>query len=80
MKYFSYDPQVGAKLHKTEAEARAKAEKIFEYEQDAAGVDGEWSDYVDMICYGKVIGRVQVTDTRIDDDGAEGVEYGIADE
>jgi hypothetical protein len=76
MKYFSYDPQVGIKLHETEESAMAEAEKIFGYERDAANADG-WSDEVDTICYGRVIGRAQVTETLIDDEGVERVEYGI---
>lgn len=76
MQFFSYDPQVGIKFYDTEESAMTDAEKAFKYERDYATLEG-WMEEVDRICYGRVIGRVQVTETHIDEDCIERVEYGI---
>lgn len=55
--YFSYDPECKEfNFFDTEEEAKAEAEEILEYERDEAA-DG-WSEMVEDICWGKIIGRV----------------------
>ena len=62
--WFSNDPSGdGIVFHETEAEARASAEKALDAERDCAPDDG-WSESVEYICWGKVMGHVAETERR----------------
>lgn len=55
--YFAADPAEGDfSIHDTLEAARADAEKILGYAQDAASEDG-WADEPPQICYGIVLGK-----------------------
>lgn len=63
MTWFSWDTEDGGiAFHETEAAAKAAAEASLAAERDLAG-EG-WSENVEDICWGKVLGRVVETDRR----------------
>ncbi len=52
MKFFSYDPEDGFKLHATEDEAKERAQNAIDlYRDDAA--EG-WAEEVEDVCWGNV--------------------------
>jgi len=85
MKYFSYDPEEGFELHKTEDEAKKAAECALDYERGEAS-EG-WADYVDQICWGELKQRVVETmcrprtadDTFVSSDCETVADYGLID-
>lgn len=56
-RFFSYNYQNEFELHNTLAEAKAAAEKVFEYCRSEARSEG-WPESVDEICYGELRGHV----------------------
>lgn len=55
--WFSYDPDENDfSIHETEEQARKACEAILDYHADLAPEDG-WSEMVEAVCYGKLIGR-----------------------
>ena len=86
-RFFSYDDQNEFELHDTLAEAKASAEKAFEYCSDEARSEG-WSESVDEICYGELRGHVvellrEPWDTNkhgaAPEEGCDHVEYTLQD-
>lgn len=86
-RFFSYDDQNQFELHETLEEAKAAAEKAFEYCSDEARSEG-WSESVDKICYGELRGHVVETlsepwDTDkhgcAPEEGCEHVKYELLD-
>ena len=86
-RYFSYDDQNQFELHATLAEAKAAAEKAFEYCSDEARADG-WPESADGICYGELRGHIVETLREpwdVDkhghppEEGCEHVEYALHD-
>jgi len=81
MRYFDYDPVDGISFHETADEARSEAEATLEQEADSAADDG-WSDNVDDICWGVVLGSAERTSCEKSDDERfdEIVTYAVRDE
>ena len=86
-RFFSYDDQNEFELHDTLAEAKAAAEKAFEYCSDEARCEG-WPESVDEICYGELRGHVvelscEPWDTdkhgTAPEEGCDHVEYALQD-
>lgn len=74
-RFFSYDGSGGFEFHLTLEEAKAEAEKCFEYESDNA-YDFGWNDGVTDLCYGEIKGevfeaspRIRKSDFNLDEDG-----------
>ena len=54
--YFAYDPNGdGFMTFNTESEARKYAHAILQMEREYAYDEGEWSEDVDGVCWGKII-------------------------
>lgn len=64
MKWFSYDFDVGLKLHSTAKEAAASAQEAIE-----DFLDGEWNEDVETVCWGQVLQRAVMKNKRPDPDG-----------
>jgi hypothetical protein len=81
IRYFDYDHMDGISFHKTADEARSEAEATLEEEADNAADDG-WSENVDDICWGVVLGSAERTSCEKSDDGRfdEIVSYAIRDD
>lgn len=56
-RFFSYDDQGELELHATLELAEAAANAAFEYCADEARAEG-WSECVEQICYGEIVGAV----------------------
>lgn len=52
--WFVYDYENGIEFYATEAEAKAAAQKILEFWRGEAISDGEWSDEVEHLVWGRV--------------------------
>jgi hypothetical protein len=78
-RYFSYDPDGNYfETHATLEAAKAKAESAFQHERQLAIENDEWGERVDEICYGQILGRVQVAHEYLDDDNVNGrIEYAL---
>lgn len=75
--WFSYDPNgAGLEFHSTEGEAKKAAEDAIDNERDAC--DPEWSEEVDSICWGRVMGRASRSVTTDDETGQEYWDYSLA--
>ena len=58
--YFVYDPEEGFQTFLTEEAAKEHAEWVLGEERSYASGDG-WSELVTQICWGKVMGKVELT-------------------
>ncbi|MEO0797181.1 MAG: hypothetical protein AAFX93_18665 [Verrucomicrobiota bacterium] len=64
--YYSYDPNDGIEFHDTAHEAQSRADDAIEAARyHAADSDWHWHENESEICWGKVHGKCQVTDTEI---------------
>lgn len=78
MKFFSYDPDDGFKLHATEDEAKTRAQSAIDlYRDDAAE---EWAEAVEDVCWGNV--RQNVVEINIappNNHDGESYDYNLVD-
>jgi hypothetical protein len=72
-KYFYYDSESGFDTFETEQEAIETANKMIDEARQEAIYDGEWPEWVDSICYGKITG-LSVADLQED---GESYEYSL---
>jgi hypothetical protein len=61
-KFFSYDHEDGIAFHETAEEAKARAEKCFQYDIDDAP-EG-WHEEVENICWGTVNQKITETSRK----------------
>ena len=78
-RFFSYDPDGDYfETHPTLEAAKAKAESAFQHECELATENDEWGERVDEICYGQILGRVEVVHEYLDDESTNGrIEYAL---
>lgn len=55
-KYFAYSNDLGIEFFETEQEAIDWCNDEIQWYREQAGMD-EWSDEVESVCYGKVLGK-----------------------
>ena len=67
-KYFAYSSDCGIEFFETEQEAINWCNDEIQYYREQAGFD-EWSDEVESICYGKILGNS--TEVVIDEEHSD---------
>ena len=69
-KYFYYDSESGFDTFETEQEAIDLANNMIAEAREEAIYDGEWPEWVDSICYGKITG-FSVADFQNDNESCD---------
>ena len=67
--YFCYDKEEGFETFTSQEAAETEATNRFLAWKDQAIADGEWSDYAESVCWGKLIGDFYLTEEPAGDDG-----------
>jgi len=78
--YFVHDPNgYGFQLYDSEDDAKEMAEEILAMERDDALNEGEWSDDISYVCWGKVIEKAITLDIDepLDEDGTLYIDYDL---